>query len=138
VAILLDMVMPRMTSWEFLRERDVKHPELVDIPAIVFWVAGEVAPGTPPPRGLVRVLPKPADGGEVLAALSDLLDTLEQQGPGGEGTERAVGTSATSSVRDTWGEMSGFMRRYPLGMLCLGIGAGFLLSRVLGTRGTGR
>ena len=78
-AILLDIVMPRMSGWEFLRERDANHPELADTPVIVFSAACEAAPRMPLPRGVARLLPKPVDGDEVLAALSELLDTLEQQ-----------------------------------------------------------
>jgi CheY-like chemotaxis protein len=78
-AILLDIVMPGMNGWEFLRERDANHPELGDTPVIIFSAACEVAARMPLPRGVARLLPKPVDGDEVLAALSELLDTLEQQ-----------------------------------------------------------
>ena len=79
LAILLDIVMPGMSGWEFLRERDANYPELADTPVIVFSAAWEVAPRMPLPRGVARLLPKPVDGGEVLAALGDLLETLEQR-----------------------------------------------------------
>ena len=78
-AILLDIVMPGMSGWEFLRERDANHPELGDTPVIIFSAACEVAARMPLPRGVARLLPKPVDGGEVLTALSDLLETLEQR-----------------------------------------------------------
>jgi CheY-like chemotaxis protein len=78
-AILLDIVMPHMSGWEFLRERDVNTPELADIPVIVFSAVCEVAPRMSLPRGVAKLLPKPVDCGEVLTALSDLLETLEQQ-----------------------------------------------------------
>jgi CheY-like chemotaxis protein len=78
-AILLDIVMPRMSGWEFLRERDAKNPELAGIPVIVFSAACEVAPRLPPPRGVAKLLPKPVDGAAVLAALSELLEALEQR-----------------------------------------------------------
>jgi CheY-like chemotaxis protein len=137
-AILLDIVMPGMGGWEFLRERDASHPELAGIPVIVFSVACEAAPRMPLPRGVARLLPKPVDGGEVLAAVGDLLDALEQQGPSGEGAEGAVATSVATSAQDALGATAGLMRRYPLGSLCVGIGVGFLLSRVLEKRATGR
>ena len=79
LAILLDIVMPGMSGWEFLRERDASHPELAGIPVIVFSAACKVAPRMPLPRGVAKLLPKPVDGEEVLAALGDLLETLEQR-----------------------------------------------------------
>ena len=79
LAILLDIVMPGMSGWEFLRERDANYPELAGIPVVVFSAAWEVAPRMPLPRGVAKLLPKPVDGGEVLTALSDLLETLEQR-----------------------------------------------------------
>ena len=80
-AILLDIVMPRMSGWEFLREREATAPDLAGIPVIVFSAACEAAPRLPPPRGVTRLLPKPVEGEAVLAALSDLLEALEQQVP---------------------------------------------------------
>jgi len=77
-AILLDIVMPRMSGWEFLRERDASHPELTGIPVIVFSAACEAAPRLPLPRGVAKLLPKPVDCAEVVVALSDLLEALEQ------------------------------------------------------------
>jgi CheY-like chemotaxis protein len=68
-----------MSGWEFLRERDANTPELADIPVIVFSAACEAAPRISLPRGVMRLLPKPVDCGEVLTALSDLLETLERQ-----------------------------------------------------------
>lgn len=78
-AILLDVVMPEMNGWEFLREREARFPELADIPVILFTGAWDVAPRMPPPRGVMRVLAKPVGGLDVLAALSDLLEAVEQQ-----------------------------------------------------------
>ena len=78
-AILLDIVMPGMNGWEFLRERDAKNPELAHIPVIVFSAVCEAAPRLTLPRGVAKLMPKPVDGGEVLTALSDLLEALEQQ-----------------------------------------------------------
>ena len=45
---------------------------------------------------------------------------------------------ADHATGDAWDEMTGLMRRYPFGTLCVGIGVGFLLSRVLEKRATGR
>ncbi len=80
-AILLDIVMPRMSGWEFLRERDAAAPDLAGIPVIIFSAVCEAAPRLPLPRGVARLLPKPVDGDAVVAALSDLLEALEQQVP---------------------------------------------------------
>jgi chemotaxis family two-component system sensor histidine kinase/response regulator PixL len=76
-AILLDIVMPQMNGWEFLRERESNNPDLAGIPVIVFSAACEAAPRLPLPRGVAKLLPKPVDCAEVVAALSDLLEALE-------------------------------------------------------------
>ena len=73
--------MPGMSGWEFLREREASYPELAGIPVIVFSAACEAAPRLPPPRGVAKLLPKPAGGGAVVAALSELLEALEQEAP---------------------------------------------------------
>jgi hypothetical protein len=39
------------------------------------------------------------------------------------------------SAGDAWGEVTGLMRRYPFGTLCVGIGVGFVLARLLEDRG---
>jgi len=78
-AILLDIVMPHMDGWEFLRAREANDPGLADIPVIVFSAVCEAAPRRPLPRGVETLLPKPVDCGEVLTALSEILETLEQQ-----------------------------------------------------------
>jgi hypothetical protein len=58
-----------------------------------------------------------------------------------DSTQKGV-RRAASAVADTaenaWGEFTGLMRRYPFGTLCVGIGLGFLLSRLLETRGVSR
>jgi CheY-like chemotaxis protein len=96
-AILLDIVMPGMSGWEVLRERDANHSELADTPVIVFSAACEVAPRMPLPRGVARLLPKPVDGEEVLAVLGEILETLEQQlgAAGGHGTDLAAPVPST-------------------------------------------
>src|SRR5262249_7942101 len=78
-AILLDIVMPEVTGWEVLRQRDTRTPELVDIPVIVFAAVCEASPRMPLPRGVKKLLPKPVNFEEVLTALGDLLETLERQ-----------------------------------------------------------
>jgi len=50
-AILLDIAMPGMNGWEFLRERDANGPELADIPVIVFSAVCEAAPPACPCHG---------------------------------------------------------------------------------------
>jgi chemotaxis family two-component system sensor histidine kinase/response regulator PixL len=77
-AILLDVVMPHMNGWEFLRERDANDPGLSDIPVIVFSAACEASPRMPLPRGVKKLLSKPVGCAEVLTALSEILETLEQ------------------------------------------------------------
>ena len=78
-AILLDIVMPNMTGWEFLREREGLGPEAAGVPVIVFSVACEVSPGMPLPRGVSRVLPKPAPGEDVLASLNEVLGAVGER-----------------------------------------------------------
>jgi ElaB/YqjD/DUF883 family membrane-anchored ribosome-binding protein len=52
-----------------------------------------------------------------------------------QGVQRAASTVA-GTAEDAWAEMTGLMRRYPFGTLCVGIGVGFLMSRLLEDRGT--
>jgi CheY-like chemotaxis protein len=78
-AILLDIVMPHMNGWEFLRERDTNDPGLADIPVIIYSAVCEASPRMPLPRGVKKLLSKPVECGEVLTALSEILDTLEQE-----------------------------------------------------------
>jgi ElaB/YqjD/DUF883 family membrane-anchored ribosome-binding protein len=52
-----------------------------------------------------------------------------------QGVQRAASTLA-DTAGDAWGEMTGLMRRYPFGTLCVGIGVGFLMSRLLEDRGS--
>ena len=79
--ILLDMVMPVMNGWEFLRARPEEVPEAAVIPVIVFSAAYEVAPQAADELtqwGGVRVLNKPLDGLETLTAVSELFDLIDQ------------------------------------------------------------
>ena len=78
-AILLDVVMPVMNGWEFLRRRERLAPHLAAIPVIIFSAAVEAVPRLRLPRGVVKALSKPVGGEAVLTALSDLLGELEDQ-----------------------------------------------------------
>ena len=53
-----------------------------------------------------------------------------------DGVRRAAST-VSHTAGDAWEDLTGLMRRYPFGTLCVGIGVGFLLSRVLEVRRTG-
>jgi len=52
-----------------------------------------------------------------------------------QGVQRAA-SAVADTAGDTWGEVTGLMRRYPCGTLFVGIGLGFALSRLLEGRGT--
>ena len=52
-----------------------------------------------------------------------------------QGVQHAA-SAVAHTAGDAWGEMTGLMSRYPFGTLCVGIGVGFLLSRLLEDRGT--
>jgi len=45
-------------------------------------------------------------------------------------------SAVANTTGDAWGEMTGLMRRYPFGTLFVGMGMGFLISRLLEDRGT--
>jgi ElaB/YqjD/DUF883 family membrane-anchored ribosome-binding protein len=52
-----------------------------------------------------------------------------------EGVQHAA-SAVANTAGDAWGEVTGLMRRYPFGTLFVGIGVGFLLSRLLEDRST--
>lgn len=52
-----------------------------------------------------------------------------------EGVQQAA-SAVAHTAGDAWGELTGLMRRYPFGTLFVGIGVGFLLSRLLEDRGS--
>ncbi len=52
-----------------------------------------------------------------------------------EGVQRAA-SAVAGTAGEAWGDLTGLMRRYPFGTLFVGIGAGFLLSRLLEERGS--
>jgi CheY-like chemotaxis protein len=58
--ILLDLMMPIMNGWEFLRARE-EEPSIAGIPVIVLS-----ASGTNPPPGVAAAFPKPLDLGTLL------------------------------------------------------------------------
>jgi two-component system response regulator MtrA len=66
--VILDLMMPVMDGWQFLRER-LKEAALAAIPVVVFTATGALdAPGLRK-LGADDVLRKPADAGELLAAV---------------------------------------------------------------------
>jgi two-component system chemotaxis response regulator CheY len=65
--ILLDLMMPVMDGWEFLRERR-KDPELARIPVVLFTAAGGLEPSSVWALGANDVLHKPANPDDLLAA----------------------------------------------------------------------
>jgi ElaB/YqjD/DUF883 family membrane-anchored ribosome-binding protein len=52
-----------------------------------------------------------------------------------QGVQRAA-SAVADTAGDAWGDLTGLMRRYPFGTLFVGIGVGFLVSRLLEERGT--
>jgi CheY-like chemotaxis protein len=75
--ILLDMVMPVMNGWEF-RQEQVRDPLLAAIPVVVFSAAYEAAPRAASSLGVARVLAKPVECHEALAAISDIFEAIDQ------------------------------------------------------------
>jgi CheY-like chemotaxis protein len=75
--IVLDMVMPVMNGWEFIW-RQQEEPDLAGIPVVVFTAAYEAVPRAAAQLHVARVLAKPVDCLETLAAISDLFETIEQ------------------------------------------------------------
>jgi CheY-like chemotaxis protein len=65
--VLLDLVMPEVDGWEFLRERQ-RRPELHDLPVVVFSAVAEVKGPDPRELGAAEVLRKPVGLAEVLDA----------------------------------------------------------------------
>jgi CheY-like chemotaxis protein len=66
--ILLDLVMPVMDGWEFLRERRAR-PVLLDVPVIVFSAVADVKGPDPLSLGAAEVLRKPVGLADVLDAV---------------------------------------------------------------------
>ena len=88
--------------------------------------------------------PHRANEGTLGGVASAVKDTVEDVASSVATTAEEAWDSTREGVRrvthtagDAWGEMTGLMRRYPFGTLCVGIGVGFLLSRVLEERRTG-
>ena len=66
--ILLDLMMPVMTGWQFLAERR-KDPALVAVPVVVFTAAGGYDDSMLRGLGADDVIRKPADADQLLAAV---------------------------------------------------------------------
>jgi hypothetical protein len=49
---------------------------------------------------------------------------------------RQAASAVADTAGDAWGELTGLMRRYPFGTLFVGIGLGFVLSRIIENQGT--
>jgi CheY-like chemotaxis protein len=64
--ILLDLMMPGMDGWEFLRERR-KEPDLARIPAVLFTAAGGLDASAVWALGANDVIHKPASPDDLLA-----------------------------------------------------------------------
>ncbi len=62
--ILLDLMMPVMDGWQFLREQR-NHPSLASIPVVAMTAAGEGADAGP----VARLIHKPIDIESLLAAV---------------------------------------------------------------------
>jgi CheY-like chemotaxis protein len=75
--IVLDMVMPVMNGWEFIG-RQRQDPLLAAIPVIVFTAAYEAVPRAAAALQVAKVLPKPVDCFETLAAISELFETIDE------------------------------------------------------------
>ena len=67
--ILLDIAMPRMTGWEFVREQQ-RTPALAAIPVIVMTALGEFGPEAEG-AGIVASLYKPLDLDRLFAYIHD-------------------------------------------------------------------
>jgi CheY-like chemotaxis protein len=65
--IFLDLMMPGMNGWEFLRERR-NEPELASVPVVLFTAAGGLDPSAAWALGANDVLHKPANPDDLLAA----------------------------------------------------------------------
>jgi CheY-like chemotaxis protein len=67
--ILLDLVMPVMSGWDFL-EYQLRDPRLSDIPVVVFSAAGTDAELVRFRMSGVAVMPKPFDNDELIALVA--------------------------------------------------------------------
>ena len=65
--VLLDLMMPVMNGWEFLRERR-KDPEMAEVPVVLFTAAGGLDAPAVWALGANDVLHKPANPDDLLAA----------------------------------------------------------------------
>ena len=72
----------------------------------------------------------------VQGAASSVASTAEEAWDGTREGVRRAASAVTDTAGDAWGEVTGLMRRHPFGTVCVGIGVGFLLARLLDDRGT--
>jgi CheY-like chemotaxis protein len=75
--IFLDLMMPRMDGWEFLRERR-KEPGLARVPVIIFTAADGIDAPAAWALGAADTLHKPADPDDLLAAVGRYCEHCER------------------------------------------------------------
>jgi ElaB/YqjD/DUF883 family membrane-anchored ribosome-binding protein len=77
--------------------------------------------------------------GGVVSAVKDAASSAVSSAEDAWDSTRENVQQAASAVADTaadaWGDLTGVMRRYPFGTLFVGIGIGFVLSRLVADRG---
>src|ERR1051326_3344713 len=77
--------------------------------------------------------------GGMVSAVKDAASSAVSSAEGAWDSTRENVQQAASAVADTaadaWGDLTGLMRRYPFGTLFVGVGIGFLLSRLVADRG---
>jgi CheY-like chemotaxis protein len=66
--VLLDLMLPRMAAWEFLRARQ-GDPALAAAPVLLLADAGQLRPAEATALGADDLLEKPVDVGRLLAAV---------------------------------------------------------------------
>jgi CheY-like chemotaxis protein len=80
--IILDLMMPVMDGWQFLRER-LKEAALAAIPVVVFTATGALDVLGLRRLGADHVLRKPADAGELLGVVERCRRLAESRAPAG-------------------------------------------------------
>ena len=64
----------------------------------------------------------------------DAASSVASAAEGAWDSTRRAASAVADTTENAWSDLTGLMRRYPFGTLFVGIGLGFLLSRVLGDR----